>query len=66
MKFTINLSEKEAKLVCTWIRRSIWEDYEKRIEECGYNTEENRNRIYDTIGAFSSIRDKITEQIMKK
>ena len=66
MKFTINLSEKEAKLVCTWIRRSIWEDYEKRIEECGYNTEENRERIYDTIGAFASIKDELTEQIMKK
>ena len=62
IKLKIELTEKELKLIHTWIRRSIWEDYLKRIAECGWTDEQVRNETEQCIEAFGKIRNAIEEK----
>lgn len=66
MKFHIELSIDEARLICIFINRAIWEQFERNMKEAYLSDEENRNRIYDTIGAFNSLKDELSEQIIQK
>ena len=58
----LEFTEKELKLIHTWIRRSIWEDYLKRIAECGWTDEEIRNKTEQCIDAFRKIQNAIEEK----
>lgn len=62
MKITIEITDKETKLIHTWIRRSIFEDYFIRIADCTMTEEQARNTTYDAIDAFSTIRNAIEEE----
>lgn len=66
MKFNLNLSIDEARLVCIFINRAIWEQFERNMKEAYLSDEENRNRIYDTIGAFNNIEEELKKQIIEK
>ena len=62
IELKIELTEKEMKLIHTWIRRSIWEDYLARIAECGWTDEQIRNETEQCIMAFAEIRHAIEEK----
>lgn len=62
MKITIELTDHEAKLIHTWIRRSIFEDYFNRIADCTMTEEQAKNETYNTIYAFQEIQTKIEEE----
>ena len=66
IKLDITLTDREAKLVHTFIRRSIFEQYERNMTECGFSYQENQDRIYDTIGAFNAIQTAIEEKMAKR
>ena len=62
MEIKIKLTDHEASLIHTWIRRSIYEDYFNRIAECTMTEEQARDETYNTIYAFQEIRDAIEEE----
>lgn len=62
IELKLEFTEKELKLIHTWIRRSIWEDYLKRIEESGWTYEQIRNETEQCIMAFMEIRNAIEEK----
>ena len=61
MKIKIELTQNQAALINTFIRRSIFEQFERNMFQCGDTREQTVNRAYETIEAFSIIRDAITE-----
>ena len=61
MKIKIELTTKEAILINTFIRRSIFEQFERNMFQCGDTREQTVNRAYATIEAFSIIQDAIDE-----
>ncbi|MEE6207025.1 MAG: hypothetical protein VZR95_03115 [Alphaproteobacteria bacterium] len=62
-EFKIMLDEKAARLICTFIRRSIFEQYERNMSEAGFTPEQNKQITYDTVEAFTDLRDAINEQM---
>ena len=60
--FKIRLNEKDARLICTFIRRSIFEQYERNMSEAGFTPEQNKQITYDTIEAFDDLREQIINQ----
>ena len=40
MKIQLDLTEREARLVCTFIRRSIYEQYERNMIEAGMTSDQ--------------------------
>ena len=60
-EFKIMLTEKAARLICTFIRRSIFEQYERNMSEAGFTPEQNKQITYDTIEAFEDLRSAIGE-----
>lgn len=58
---SVELTKREASLIHTFIRRSIFEQYERNVNEAGDTDEQTKNRAYETIEAFASIRDAIEE-----
>lgn len=62
-EFKIMMSEKAARLICTFIRRSIFEQYERNMIEAGFTPEQNKQITYDTVEAFTDLRDAIVEQL---
>lgn len=62
MEIKIKLTDHEAGLIHTWIRRSIYEDYYNRIADCNMNEEQARDETYNTINAFLEIRDAIEKE----
>lgn len=62
-KFKIMLTEKDARLICTFIRRSIFEQYERNMSEAGFTPEQNKQITYDTVEAFTDLREAIAEQL---
>lgn len=58
---SVELTKREASLIHTFIRRSIFEQYERNMNEAGDTDEQTKNRAYETIEAFASIRDAIEE-----
>ena len=62
-EFKIMMTEKSARLICTFIRRSIFEQYERNMSEAGFTPEQNKQITYDTIEAFEDLRGAITEQL---
>lgn len=62
IKLELEFTEKELKLIHTWIRRSIWEDYLARIAESGWTDEQIRNETEQCIMAFQDIRNAIEEK----
>lgn len=65
MKVELELTEKEARLIHTFIRRSSFEQYERNMAEAGDKDEESKTRAYDTISAFAGIRDAIEGAFQK-
>ena len=61
-EFKIMLSDKAARLICTFIRRSIFEQYERNMSECGFTPERNKQITYDTIYVFQNLREQIISQ----
>lgn len=59
VRIAIEFTDKEAKLIKTWIRRSIYEDYYKRVMECYKSEEENKNNAYDCLYAFQKIEEQL-------
>lgn len=62
IKIEIELSEHEAQLIHTWIRRSIFEDYFNRIADCTMTEDKAKNETYNTIYAFQEIQSAIEEK----
>ena len=61
-QFIIMLDKKAASLICTFIRRSIFEQYERNMSEAGFTPEQNKQITYDTIDAFNDLREQIINQ----
>lgn len=61
-QFIIMLDEKAAQLICTFIRRSIFEQYERNMSEAGFTPEKNKQITYDTIDTFNDLREQIINQ----
>lgn len=61
MKIEIELTERQANLIHTFIRRSIYEQFYRNMAEAGDTKEEAENRTYDTIHAVELIRTAIEE-----
>lgn len=62
MEIKIKLTDHEAHLIHTWIRRAIYEDIFKRIADCTMSEEKARDETYKTIDAFLEIRDAIEKE----
>lgn len=62
-EFKIIMNEKAARLICTFIRRSIFEQYERNMSEAGFTPEQNKQITYDTVEAFTDLRAAIAEQL---
>lgn len=62
MKLEIELTEREASLIHTFLRRSTFEQYFRNMQEAGDDVEKANNRAYATINAFCTIRDAIEEK----
>lgn len=62
IKIEIELTEHEAQLIHTWIRRSIFEDYFNRIADCTMTEDKAKNETYNTIYAFQEIQSAIEER----
>lgn len=62
-EFKIIMDKKAASLICTFIRRSIFEQYERNMSEAGFTPEQNKQITYDTIEAFEDFRKQIIEQL---
>lgn len=62
MKIQIELNEKDIKLIRTFVRRSIYEQYERNMAECGMSQQEIRDVTYDTITAFNDLSDQLANQ----
>lgn len=58
---SVELTKRESSLIHTFIRRSIFEQYERNMNEAGDTDDQTKNRAYETIEAFASIRDAIEE-----
>lgn len=63
MNITFDVSEREARLIHTFIRRSYFDQYFQNMTEAGDDLEKANNRAYDTINAFCSIRDAIEKAL---
>lgn len=61
-EFKIMMTEKAARLICTFIRRSIFEQYERNMSEAGFTPEQNKQITYDTIDAFYDLSEQIINQ----
>lgn len=59
MTIELELSDREAILIHTFIRRSIYEQYLRNMAEAGDTPEETENRTYSTIHAMEKIRTAI-------
>lgn len=59
MQITLELTETESKLIHTFIRRSIFEDYIRPMLESGDTKEQTTDRVYNTISAMEKIRTAI-------
>ena len=59
IKIEVELTEHEAQLIHTWIRRSIFEDYFERIADCTMTEDQAKNETYNTIYAFQEIQSAI-------
>lgn len=62
-EFKIMMNEKAARLICTFIRRSIFEQYERNMSEAGFTPEQNKQITYDTVEAFTDLKAAIAEQL---
>lgn len=62
IKIEVELTEHEAQLIHTWIRRSIFEDYFNRIADCTMTEDKAKNETYNTIYAFQEIQSAIEER----
>lgn len=62
-EFKIMLTENAARLICTFIRRSIFEQFERNMSEAGFTPEQNKQITYDTIEAFNDLREEINQQL---
>lgn len=59
MKLEIELTDREAFELHTFIRRSIFEDYIRAMAECNQNQEQTNDRVYEVIYALSKIKKEI-------
>lgn len=62
-EFKIVMTEKAARLICTFIRRSIFEQYERNMSEAAFTPEQNKQITYETVYAFEYLRGEITGQL---
>ena len=60
-KIEIELTDLEAKWLHTFIRRSIFEDFIRAVDECGATKEDTENRIYEVESALGKIRNALEE-----
>lgn len=65
MKIQLDLTEREARLVCTFIRRSIYEQYERNMSEAGMTSDQVAEIVEDTATAFYDIREQIADALNK-
>ncbi len=61
MQITIELTEKESNLIHTFIRRTVFEDFIRPMQESGDTKEQTLNRVYETISAMQKIRNAIED-----
>lgn len=66
MEFKINLTIEEARLIRLWVRRAIYEQYERNMYEAGMSKEETRNKTYDCICAFNTLDEELGKKLNKK
>lgn len=59
MEITVELTEREAHELHTFIRRSIFEDYIRAMDECNQTQEQTNDRVYEVIYALNKIRKEI-------
>lgn len=59
MEITVELTEREAFELHTFIRRSIFEDYIRAMAECNQNQEQTNDRVYEVIYALTKIKKEI-------
>lgn len=65
MKIQLDLKEREARLVCTFIRRSIYEQYERNMSEAGMTRDQAAEIAEDTAAAFYDVREQIADALNK-
>lgn len=61
MQIELELTDLEARLIHTFIRRAIYEQFYRNMAEAGDTKEEAENRTYNTIHAMEKIRNAIEE-----
>ena len=61
MKIELELTDQEASLIHTCIRRAIYEQFYRNMAEAGDTKEEAENRTYKTIYAMDKIKNAIAE-----
>lgn len=61
MKIELELTDQEASLIHTFIRRTIFEDYIRPMAEACDTKEQTTDRVYKTINAMEKIRNAIVE-----
>lgn len=61
MKIELELTDQEASLIHTFLRRAIYEQFYRNMAEAGDTKEEATNRTYSTIYAMDKIRNAIAE-----
>lgn len=64
MEFKINLTIEEARLIRLWVRRAIYEQYERNMYEAGLSKEETTNKTYDCINAFNTLDEELGKELM--
>lgn len=65
MKIQLDLTEREARLVCTFIRRSIYEQYKRNMSEAGMTRDQVGDIASETIVAFDTVREQIADTLNK-
>ena len=59
IEIEIELTQREAFELHTFIRRSIFEDYIRAMDECNQTQEQTNDRVYEVIYALNKIRKEI-------
>lgn len=61
MKLEIELTDREASLIHTFIRRSLYEQYFRNMTEAGDTKEKAEDRAYETINAMGRLGQAIAD-----
>lgn len=62
MRIEVDLTDQEAFELHTFIRRSIFEDYIRAMDEANQDTGKTHDRVYTVEGALGKIREQIAKE----